>query len=388
MTGGFSSASVVVRDGALAVTGENRLGTSLPVRRRDLHARRAAHAAGRLLRPAWTRAEGGFDLAGMPLQNEFMRYDTVGATPGAADVNWEYDAQVRNATFEWLSSRSSEYNDVLPHALLKRGFEFRGKRIHVIGPQGIFKPATLSIPLSIRTSIKGDYNDQFGDDGLFRYSYRRTGPDHHENVGLRSAMLRRRPLVYFHGVIEARYVAAWPVFVEKDLTPTHRFVISVDAHTQTNLFQSERVGEDTLLRRRYVTVQTRHRLHQRAFRERVLRAYRRQCSLCRLRRDGLLDAAHIAPDSEPEGVPSVSNGLALCRLHHAAFDRFFLGVRPDYIIEIRRDILHDRDGPTLKHAIQGLHHQRIALPRQKTNHPDIDLLAERYERFLEQAKAS
>ena len=317
-----------------------------------------------------------------------MRYDRAQASAAAANVDWQYDAQVRTATFEWLASQSSEFDDLLPYALLRRGFEFRGKRIHVIGPQGIFKPASLSVPLSITTSTTGGYQDEFGDHGLLRYSYRKTGPDHHDNVGLRNAMLRGLPLVYFHGIIRARYVAVWPVFVVEDSRSTGKFSIAVDDHSQTNLSQSQRLREDTLLRRRYVTVQTRHRLHQRAFRERVLRAYQHQCSVCRLRRDELLDAAHIAPDSEPEGVPSVSNGLALCRLHHAAFDRFFVGVRPDYIIEIRPDILHDRDGPTLKHAIQGLHHRRIALPRRKSNHPDIDLLTERYERFLQKAKAS
>ena len=324
----------------------------------------------------------------MSPQNGLMRYDRAQASAAAANVDWQYDAQVRTATFEWLASQSSEFDDLLPYALLRRGFEFPGKRIHVIGPQGIFKPASLSVPVSITTSTTGGYQDEFGDDGLLRYSYRKTGPDHHDNVGLRNAMLRGLPLVYFHGIIRARYVAVWPVFVVEDSRSTGKFSIAVDDHSQTNLSQSQRLREDTLLRRRYVTVQARHRLHQRAFRERVLRAYQHQCSVCRLRRDELLDAAHIAPDSEPEGVPSVSNGLALCRLHHAAFDRFFVGVRPDYIIEIRPDILHDRDGPTLKHAIQGLHHQRIALPRRKSNHPDIDLLTERYERFLQKAKAS
>jgi hypothetical protein len=52
----------------------------------------------------------------------------------------------------------------------------------------------------------------------------------------------------------------------------------------------------------------------------VLAAYRHQCSLCRLKHEELLDAAHIIPDADPEGEPVVSNGLALCRLHHSAFD--------------------------------------------------------------------
>ena len=80
------------------------------------------------------------------------------------------------------------------------------------------------------------------------------------------------------------------------------------------------------------------------FRERVLEAYRHQCALCHLKHDELLDAAHIIPDADPEGEPVVSNGLALCRLHHSAFDKFFIGVRPDYRIEVRPDLLEEEDG--------------------------------------------
>ena len=145
------------------------------------------------------------------------------------------------------------------------------------------------------------------------------------------------------------------------------------------------VGEGAVARREYVTTLARRRLHQRAFRERVIEAYRRQCALCRLRHDELLDAAHIVPDSEPEGEPIISNGLSLCRLHHTAFDRLFIGVRPDYVIQVRPDVLLENDGPTLRHAIQGLHGQSITLPRAPEHRPSVDLLALRYSRFLESA---
>ena len=99
----------------------------------------------------------------------------------------------------------------------------------------------------------------------------------------------------------------------------------------------------------------------------------------------MLDAAHIVPDTEPEGEPIVSNGIALCRLHHAAFDRFFVAVRPDHIIEVREDVLEEIDGPTLQHAIQGLHGQLIVLPRKVEERPAPELLSLRYDRFLEVA---
>src|SRR5919197_4456221 len=48
----------------------------------------------------------------------------------------------------------------------------------------------------------------------------------------------------------------------------------------------------------------------------VLRAYRERCAICRLRREELLDTAHILADGHPRGAPIVPNGLALCTLHH------------------------------------------------------------------------
>jgi putative restriction endonuclease len=96
---------------------------------------------------------------------------------------------------------------------------------------------------------------------------------------------------------------------------------------------------------------------------------------------------HIIPDTEPEGEPVVRNGISLCRLHHAAFGRFFLAVRPDHIIEVRPDVLEEIDGPTLQHAIQGLHGQPIVLPRKLVEQPAIEFLSERYDRFLEVVNA-
>lgn len=39
----------------------------------------------------------------------------------------------------------------------------------------------------------------------------------------------------------------------------------------------------------------------------------------------------------------VSNGLALCKLHHAVFDRDLIGIRPDLVVELRPDILEEAE---------------------------------------------
>jgi putative restriction endonuclease len=95
----------------------------------------------------------------------------------------------------------------------------------------------------------------------------------------------------------------------------------------------------------------------------------------------LLEAAHIKPDTDG-GEPIVSNGIAMCAIHHRAFDRDVLGIAPTYRIEVRRDILEVEDGPTLRYALQGLHGKRLnVLPRALSARPDAALLEERFERF-------
>jgi putative restriction endonuclease len=296
--------------------------------------------------------------------------------------------RIRLAAFDWLQAQVDRYGDTLPRALLAEGFDLDGERVPLVGPQGIFKPRQLSeIPLSITTAPKGPYSDRFGADGLLRYAYRGENPLHHENVGLRRAIADRAPLVYFHGLVPGKYLAAWPVFVVGDSPQSLTFTVALDdaRHVGVGLgaeHDPHAVADSgTDGRRVYITATFRRRLHQEAFRERVLRAYQEQCALCRLRHEELLDAAHIVPDSDPEGEPIVPNGLALCKLHHAAYDRYFLTVRPDYVIEVRQAVLDEEDGPMLLHGLKGLHDQRIVLPRSLQLRPDPARLERRYRRF-------
>lgn len=78
----------------------------------------------------------------------------------------------------------------------------------------------------------------------------------------------------------------------------------------------------------------------------------------------------------------MTNGLALCKLHHAAFDRFLMTVTPDYQIEVRPDVLRQRDGPMLVYGLQRIHGQRLmVLPRRLADRPDPALLEWRWERL-------
>ena len=258
-------------------------------------------------------------------------------------------------------------------------------RITLMSPQGIHKPACLDIPLSITTIPPSGrrgrpYDDQVQEGGLLLYRYRGTDPNHRDNVGLRLAMQERVPLVYLHGIVPGRYYPIWPVFIVADNPSSLTFAIEVEDAGFIEMH--EEIGDyDGEARRRYVTRLTRQRLHQEAFRGRVLVAYSHRCAVCSLRHDELLDAAHILPDGHPHGQPVVPNGLALCKLHHAAFDRNFIGVRSDLVIELREDIRREGDGPMLQYGIQAFHNEVIRVPRRAELKPDEERLEERYEIF-------
>jgi putative restriction endonuclease len=131
-------------------------------------------------------------------------------------------------------------------------------------------------------------------------------------------MQRGLPLVYLHGFVPGRYRAEWPAFIVADDAAGLAFSVAVEDPNHLHLAASANLAPDTEapIRRAYVTSLVRVRLHQQAFRQRVLEAYRRQCAFCRLRHEELLDAVHIIPDSAPEGAARVERPGALLATPH------------------------------------------------------------------------
>jgi putative restriction endonuclease len=110
-----------------------------------------------------------------------------------------------------------------------------------------------------------------------------------------------------------------------------------------------------------------------------MRAYRHRCAICTLHERELVQAAHIVPDVE--GIAAVVNGLALCAIHHLAFDRNLLGIDPGGVVHIAERLLREIDGPMLQTGLQGFRGTRIALPRRPDDRPDPVRLQTRFERF-------
>lgn len=289
------------------------------------------------------------------------------------------DEQIRLATFNWLRDQTQKYDQVLSIELLRHGFLFNNERIPLVAPQGIFKPRLMELPLSITTAPLSEYDDAFRPDEYLNYKYRGDNIHHRDNVGLRECMKQGIPLVYLLGLVPGKYLPVWPVYIIGDDPASLSFTVAVD--DLSSLLKDEGKVKEPDGRKLYITTMVKVRLHQQAFREKVLYAYKSQCALCQLRHSELLDAAHIIPDGEPESKPTVDNGLSLCKLHHAAFDKYFIGITPDYIVEVREDILKEFDGPMLQHGLKELNGNKIFVPTKKIEKPNPDFLDIRYQRF-------
>ena len=295
----------------------------------------------------------------------------------------EYDTFLRSAGFAFLDRLSVLSPGPVRFEDLAE-FRFGDERIPLMDRQrGIRKPKQLEAALSFRTvharrPQDRPYLDDEGPDGYIRYKWRGSDPEHSENRALRKACERRLPLIWFQGVASGLYWPIYPVWLADEEPFAQQFVVALDDEELDRWDHADVL--DVAVQRRYAERVARVRLHQPVFRERVLVAYESRCAICHLRHRELLEAAHILADSEG-GEPIVPNGISLCRIHHGAFDHLLLGIRPDFRIEVRADILEESDGPTLRHALQAVHGQKIELPRERAARPDPSLLEVRYERF-------
>ena len=305
-------------------------------------------------------------------------------SPGMVPV--DPDVELRQAAVARARELIQAYDDLVPLVRLREGFDFRGMRVSFGSFQkGIHRARLQSGPaaLTLMTSFKDPYADAFNEEGpLFTYGYRAGPIDQADNRALRAAYELQTPLVYFRALSPGQYLVVAPMFVTAD-DPAARVVVLEQGLPVQDMQPGGLVSAADV--RAYATREARYRLHQQRFKLDVMRAYRHRCAICRLRERELVQAAHIVPDSEPEGIAAVVNGLALCAIHHLAFDRNLLGVDPDGVIHIARRLLRETDGPMLSSGLQGFHGERLALPKDPRDRPDPERLERRFEWFIDAA---
>lgn len=133
------------------------------------------------------------------------------------------------------------------------------------------------------------------------------------------------------------------------------------------------VGGATSEPRRIVLTTVARKLRDASFMGRVLNAYTNQCAMCGVQLR-LVDAAHIVP-VETENNDATSNGLALCALHHRAFDRALVTIVTDFKVAVNPRKVRDLTGKDLHRGLdkfrQGLR-PTIILPPTRGDRPSAD----------------
>lgn len=293
---------------------------------------------------------------------------TVVTTAPEREVEFD-ERKVREVALRWLERRSDGARQALSMEDLR---EFDGGFRLVDPGARLWHPPGFSAPLSILDEADVSRHEVLLDGVRF-------SPTANVQVdGLASAQAQRLPLIWFQGIGGGRYVPIYPLYVA--VREGSAFLLTPD-DTYGRLPEEPESAVE-LAMKRYVLAETKRRLHQPVFRAHVLRAYGRRCAVCALGHVALLDAAHIVPDADEMGVPAVLNGMAMCKLHHSAYDANILGVSPDLTVEIAPRVLDEVDGPTLRYGLQGRHGERLmVLPADHAEWPDPQRLMQRYDAF-------
>ena len=133
--------------------------------------------------------------------------------------------------------------------------------------------------------------------------------------------------------------------------------------------------------RRLAVLAAKRALRASDFRSRVLGAYGHSCAMCGIQLR-LLDAAHILPAAHADSTDGTDNGVALCVLHHRAYDgelvTFDTAFRTHVNGEMARTLReegHDSGLPEFRRALR----PRLALPPRPQDRPA--------RRFIDRANA-
>jgi len=230
-----------------------------------------------------------------------------------------------------------------------RQFTSGGHRVHLKGQSGIFKPAGLTEPLSITTTIDSTPAQDTIEGSRVLYDF--VSRDH-DNEALKRSAEAELPLIYFLQVKKrplTEYVIFAPVYVVGWNERSRCFAVDLSEQKPGEIITPapavrqlslhvmrtpQSPGEIRELTRSYAISSVQRRLYEARFRNAVLDAYHDRCAVCGLHVRALLDAAHVTPDRDPKPVVDVSEGIALCATHHRAFDANILRYDDDYRIHI------------------------------------------------------
>ena len=225
------------------------------------------------------------------------------------------DLDLRQRALEHVRELSRRYDDIVPREVLLEGFVTPlGRVSYGSFYNGIYRPRQFGGPaaLAVVTTPPKDRRDAPYDDGYDAAGRRfATTTDARRRTGSRARLAAaadnralkaaRRPrcaadLLQRHRTGSVHAGRTGVHHRDDPISEVVEFQAALPVADSTRLVSSEDV-------RRYATREAHYRLHQHRFRENVLRAYSKQCAVCRLRETPLLQAAHSSKTSTRSAPP-------------------------------------------------------------------------------------
>jgi putative restriction endonuclease len=109
------------------------------------------------------------------------------------------------------------------------------------------------------------------------------------------------------------------------------------------------------------------------FSRKVYSAYNNKCAMCGIGLK-LIEAAHIVPHSHEKGTNNIDNGIALCALHHTAYDRSLIYFNEELNILINENKMEYLEKVGFDSGIrkfEKLAFDKVQVPENHTLRPNI-----------------
>lgn len=104
--------------------------------------------------------------------------------------------------------------------------------------------------------------------------------------------------------------------------------------------EDKEIEDEVAAKRQYAIVATKRAVRALDFGKRVLGAYDHKCAMCGMQLR-LVDGAHILPVADKHSTDQTSNGIALCALHHRAYDRALVGFDPLFKVGVNERLVKE-----------------------------------------------
>jgi putative restriction endonuclease len=146
--------------------------------------------------------------------------------------------------------------------------------------------------------------------------------------------------------------------------------------TDNQLIVNQEILEQVSQPRQTVVLTISKKLRDSSFKSRVLTAYHFKCAFCGIQLK-LVDAAHILPVCHDHSTDETCNGIALCALHHRAYDNALVTFNPVFQIFFNEDKMEKLKkiglDSGLEKFIQDLR-PLINLPPARNDRPNINYI--------------